>query len=277
MPGAMLDGVSLLWFGASYGVALLLEIVRLWRPAPILRVLSLIALGAGLAAHTLYVVPKFFLAQQPPLATPDGSLVFLAWILAVFALYGSLHHPKVAWNLFVLPVLLGLVGLAAWFSQGSPVPSPGWEGERVWGIAHGVILLLASVGVSVGFVASVMYLVQARRLRDKTPPGKGLQMLSLERLETMNRHAVIWAFPLLTVGVLIGLFQLIPHASELRGWADPKIWGAAGLWVVFGLLLVLRLARQLQGRRAAFVTIVAFVVLIFTLAASHTVVQGSNP
>ena len=39
---------------------------------------------------------------------------------------------------------------------------------RVWGAIHGVFVLLAAVGVSVGAVASTMYLIQARRL---TPGG----------------------------------------------------------------------------------------------------------
>jgi ABC-type transport system involved in cytochrome c biogenesis permease subunit len=254
MAGAMLEHISLVCFGASYAVALALEIVRLFRPLPILRVLSLIAVAAGLVAHTLYIVYHFF----------------------VFDLYGSIHHPKVAWGLFVLPVILGLVGLAHVFDT-KVLVTPSWNGELIWSVVHGVILLLAAVGVCVGFVASIMYLVQAWRLRGKTPPGQGLQLLSLERLEEMSRRAVMWAFPLLTAGVLIGVMQLAAHREDLHGWSDPKIWGAAGLWVVFGLLLYLRLSRQLQGRRAALMTIVAFVVLIFTLVASHTVVQGGNP
>ena len=61
-------------------------------------------------------------------------------------------------------------------------------------------MLLAAVGVCVGFLASVMYLVQAQRLRAKIPPGEGMRLLSLERLEAMNRHAINLAFPLLTAG-----------------------------------------------------------------------------
>src|SRR5262249_49950339 len=190
----------------------------------VLRVLSLVAVGAGLVAHTLFVVHTFFLAQQtPPLASQFGSLLFLAWILAVFTLYGSLHHPKIAWSVFVLPVVLGLVGLAEVLRPGDLI-TPDWShGVAIWGAVHGVLLLLAAVGVCVGFVASVMYLAQAHRLREKTPPGHGLQLLSLERLDEMNRRAVMLAFPLLTAGVLIGLMQLASPTAELHGWADPKI------------------------------------------------------
>ena len=71
-----------------------------------------------------------------------------------------------------MPVVLGLIVLAGI----APVEGPdrSWlsfledfRGERFWGGIHGGLLLLASVGVCVGFVASVMYLIQAHRLRAK--------------------------------------------------------------------------------------------------------------
>ena len=60
----------------------------------------------------------------------------------------------------------------------------------------------------------------------------------------------------------------------MHGWADPKILGAIGLWVVFALLVYLRYGYHLRGRQVALLTIVAFVLLVATLASSHTVVQG---
>ena len=39
-------------------------------------------------------------------------MLAVAWVLAVFYLYGSLHHTRLAWAVFVLPVVIGLVGLA---------------------------------------------------------------------------------------------------------------------------------------------------------------------
>ncbi len=278
----MLDGITLLCFGASYALALALEVVRLFKPLPLLRVLAAVAAAAGVLAHTLFLANKFFIAEhKPPLSSQYGVLLFLAWVLAVFALFGSLHHRRIAWNLFVLPVVLGLVGLAEVFRVGDHhLITLDWsQGELVWGVVHGLLLFLAAIGVCVGFVASVMYLVQARRLRAKTPPGQGLQLLSLERLEEMNRNALMIAFPLLTAGILIGLMQLVAQAALLRGWGDFRIWGAAGLWVVFALLWSLQLARRLRGRQAALLTVVAFVLMIFTLVATHSVVpvQGATP
>src|SRR5262249_30263961 len=96
---SVVERITIFCFAASYGVALALELWHLFQPRPILRLVSLGFGAAGLLAHTFFVV-----VQPLPLASPHGSLLFLAWILAVFYFYGSIHHARLAWGLFVLPL-----------------------------------------------------------------------------------------------------------------------------------------------------------------------------
>jgi ABC-type uncharacterized transport system permease subunit len=271
-----LEGITRLCFGASYAVALGLELARLIRPRPALRAIALLFGFAGLFAHTVFLT-----AQRPTLQSPYGSLLFLAWVLAVFYLYGTVHHRRFAWAVFVLPLVIGLIVLAGYFAPEPGVTPPPWSdrlvaltGERFWGGVHGVLILLAAVGVSVGFVASVMYLLQARRLRNKVAPFSGLRLLSLERLEAMNRRAVNVAFPLLTVGLIVGVVLMRHYAGAAQEWTAPKVIGTAGLWVVFVVLLVLRYGLHSRGRHLAIGTIIAFVVMLATLAATHPSLGG---
>ena len=73
-----------------------------------------------------------------------------------------------------------------------------------------------------------MYLVQARRLRQKLNPFGGVRLLSLERLETMNRRAINWAFPLLTAGLLVGAIRLPTADTSAVSWTDLKILSTVG-------------------------------------------------
>src|SRR5439155_7190679 len=169
-----MERITLFCFGASYAVALALELVQLFWPRAVQRLLAALFAGAGLLAHTLFLA-----VQRPPLRDPYGSLLFLAWILAVFYLYGSIHHRRLAWGVFVLPVLLGVILLAAFSGRPMDSSSEGWnllslDAEAVWRILHVAFFLLAAVGICVAFVASVMYLLQARRLRETMVPGRGL-------------------------------------------------------------------------------------------------------
>ena len=149
-----------------------------------------------------------------------------------------------------------------------------WAGARFWGAIHGGLLVLAAVGVSVGFVASVMYLLQARRLRAKLAPTHGMRLLSLERLEAMNRRAINLAFPLLTVGLLVGAALTAQRVEAGHVWTTGKVLGTAALWLLFAVLLYLRYGLHLRGRHLAFGSLAAFVLLLVTLAASHPFAGG---
>jgi ABC-type transport system involved in cytochrome c biogenesis permease subunit len=272
-----LEGITRLCFGASYAVAFGLESVRLVRPQTALRAVAMLFGFAGLFAHTVFLA-----LQRPTLQSTYGSLLFLAWVLAVFYLYGTVHHRRFAWAVFVLPLVLGLVVLAGYYSPepGAPPPPPWSEriaamkGDQFWGGIHGTLILLAAVGVSVGFLASVMYLLQARRLRAKTAPSSGFRLLSLERLEEMNRRAINVAFPLLTVGLLVGVVLMMHHSESMMTWTAAKFIGTAGLWLLFLVLMILRYGLRSRGRLLAFGTIAAFVVMLATLAASHPNLGG---
>jgi ABC-type transport system involved in cytochrome c biogenesis permease subunit len=269
-----LEGITRFCFAASYAGALILELLQLVWPRRVQRLLALAFGGAGLIAHTLYLA-----VQRPPVAGPYGSLLLLAWVLAIFYFYGTIHHRRLAWALFVLPLVLGLVLLAGRVSPSPDSPPPsgffsGLVGPGFWGAIHGGLLLLAAVGVCVGFVASAMYLVQAHRLKAKLAPTQGLRLLSLERLEAMNRRAINLAFPLLTVGLLVGAALTAQHDEALKAWTTGKVIGTAGLWLLFVLLMYLRYGLHLRGRHLALGSLAAFVLMLATLAASHPFAGG---
>jgi ABC-type uncharacterized transport system permease subunit len=266
---ALLEKVSIFCFAASYGVALALELAHLFSPRPVLRYVGLGFGAAGLLAQFIYL-----LVQPLSLASPAGSLLFLALILVIFYMYGTLHHYRLAWGLFVLPLILALIGLAV--VQPNTPSESGWT--NVWVIGHVALLLLAAVGVCVGFIASVMYLVQMQRLRAKAPPGQGMKLMSLERLEAMNRRAILWSFPLLTAGLLVGVALQVQQDNFLRDWDSPKILSSLGLWLVFAILLYLRYGVHVRGRQVALLTMVAFAVLLCMLVSSaHPFLPGGTP
>jgi ABC-type transport system involved in cytochrome c biogenesis permease subunit len=268
-------GVKLFCFAASYTVALALELWHQFRPRPVLRYAAIAFGSVGLLAHTLFLA-----AVRPALAGQFGWMLFLSWILAVFYLYGTIHHGRIAWAIFVLPLVLGLVGLAWYFEPATSAAGQGNEerarnADSVWAAVHGVVLLLATVGMCVGFLASVMYLVQTRRLRAKKLPGHGIKLLSLERLETMHRRAVNLAFPLLTAGLLIGAVMMYGKYKDapFPGLTDPRVLSALVLWVVFAVMLVVRYGYHLRGRPVALLTIAAFVLMLCCLALEHPTIS----
>jgi ABC-type uncharacterized transport system permease subunit len=266
------EKISVLCFAASYGVAFALELWHLLRPRPILRIVALGFGAAGLFAHIAFLVVQCLIVENKlPLGSPTGSLLFLALILAVFYVGEAIHHRRIAWALFVLPLVLGLIGLGVLLHE--PAAPASWQ--SFWGVAHYVLLLMAAVGVSIGFIASVMYLVQMRRLRDKLPPSQGVPLFSLERLEQMNRRAILAAFPLLTGGLLVGI--VLQFTAGVQDWFSLRILSVVCLWLVFAILLYLRYFVHVRGRQLALWTMFAFAILMIALISSPHSGQGGGP
>lgn len=260
----MLTGITIVCFAASYGVALLLEVLGLLWPRRVPRLFGVAMGAAGLLAHTLYLIQAFFLSEpRRSLSSRFDSLLLVAWILAGLYVYASLQYRRLAWGLFVLPVVEALIALAWPYRAAADVEQP-----FLLQVVHVVLLTLTAFGACIGFLASVMYLIQAHRLKAKTLPNHGLHLLSLERLEKLNRRAIALAFPLLTAGMILGVALMVQQAGQLS-WTDPHILAAVILWLLLAALIYLGYGHRLRGRRLAVLTIVAFGLLLFTLAWPH--------
>src|SRR5262249_8590786 len=120
-----LERITVFCFAASYALALVLELINLLLPRTLLRLFATGLGGAGLLAHSLFLVGLLFMAPQGPvLSSQFSSLLFIAWILAIFYFYGTLHHRRQAWGVFVLPLVLFLVVLATVFHHDWDDTSP---------------------------------------------------------------------------------------------------------------------------------------------------------
>jgi ABC-type transport system involved in cytochrome c biogenesis permease subunit len=269
-------GIKLFCFTASYVAALGLELLHQFWPRKAVRAFSLLFGFAGLVAQTLFLMRPY-----PTISREYGLMLFLAWILAIFYLIGSLHHHRLAWGVFVLPLILGFIGVGRLFDPGENAPQfdleklPSMEGA--WGKIHVGLLILAAVGVSVAFLASLMYLFQARRLRNKTLPTAGFRLLSLERLEAMNRRAVTFAFPLLTLGMVIGGVLMFQGEHPPVSWSDLRILSALLAWAAVAVMLYLHFGHHLAGRQVALLTVVTFAFFVVCLLLPHDFPQGGPP
>ncbi len=266
----MLSGIGVICFAASYAVALGLEITRLLFRSGIRGMVMVGFAAAGLFAHTLFLTHLAVTESGLPLSSMRDWYLLAAWVLAAIYLYLSVYHPKTPFGLFILPLVLGLVGVARFFADTTPFPRE--PASRIWGLIHAGSILLATVSVLVGFTAGLMYLGQARRLKRKLAPPSGLRLPSLEWLQRLNSRALLISLLMLGLGILSGaILNLIRDERRFAQlpWNDPFVLGTLGMfgWLVLstGVSLLYRPARE--GRRVACLTVVSFLFLILALSA----------
>ena len=101
-----------------------------------------------------------------------------------------------------------------------------------------------------------------------------LKEIDPDDLDEISYRAVAIGFPIFTLGALI--FAMIwAHIAWNRFWGwDPKEVWALVTWLFYSAYLHLRLGRGWQGRRSAWLAVVGFMVVLFTLIGVNLFIAG---
>jgi len=262
---AFLSGISVVCFAASYAVALACEVSRLVFRSGVRGMAMVGFAAAGLLAHTLFLIWRAVHETSVPLSSPFDWYLLAAWTLAAVSLWLTLTMPRTPVGMFVLPVVLALVGAAELSSR---EPFPRSPATQVWGAIHGIFNLAASVAVTLGAVAGLMWLIQAGRLARKQAPQRGFRMPSLERLALVSGRALAVAAWTATAGFVSGIVLNAVNRShgllETVPWTDPVVLRMAALvvWLAIAAVVARVASRRPGGARTmAWLSLVSFAML----------------
>jgi Cytochrome C assembly protein len=264
----MFAKVTVICIASSYAVALGMELARLFFRLPIRVGLILGFTFAGLLAHTivLWRDSQAGFAAGVPFSSWHLWFLLAAWLLTLVYLGLAWSRPQQsALGIFMLPVMLGLVGVAHTANEQHFEQR---EAAQAWGAFHGIALLLGTVTMTLGFVAGIMYLVQSYRLKHKLPPHAGFRLPSLEWLQHANKHALYWSSFFVACGMMAGIVLNILRKNV--AWTDGVVISSSALllWLFIASLFELFYKPAQQGRKVAYLTVASFIFLAMVLAFS---------
>jgi ABC-type uncharacterized transport system permease subunit len=191
-----------------------------------------------------------------------AGLFFLVWWI----------YDAIPLGIFALPVTFFLIFVPALGLKGYSFPSQGVRTS--WLIAHISALLGAYAALGFSLLASVLYLLQERRLKDKLKAGQEPRFAPLDwlpPLDTLERvaHAtLLFGFPCMTVGLILGAVLVQETSLGAAYFVDPKVVASYAMWGLYVLLLFLRRTAGLRGRRAAYLSGAVLVVMLGVWAAN---------
>ena len=212
------------------------------------------------AAHRL--VPVGAREVESLLGFVVAGLFFLAWWL----------YDAISLGVFALPVTFFLVFVPSLGLTPYTFPSQGVRTS--WLVAHISALLAAYAALGFSLLASILYLAQERRLKAKRKAADNswwapLDWLPpLDTLERVSHAMLLFGFPCMTVGLLLGAVLVQETALGAAYFLDPKVLASFAMWGLYVLLLVLRQSAGLRGRRAAYLSGAVLVVMLAVWAAN---------
>ena len=222
--------------------------------------LSLAATLLGFAFHTAALALRWSEAGHFPAVGARDAASLLAWaIVLVFLLVQATTRVEAA-SLFAYPFVFALMfvaNLAADSERADPVL------RSLYLPIHVVLAVFGYGALFVAFTMGVLYLSQERELLTRSPRRFYYLIPSLERSDTIGGRSVVFGFGFLTLAIVTGF--LWNHSLQGRFWTgDPKEWAALVAWAIYATILAARWRWGWGGRRAAWLQVAGFTVVVFT-------------
>jgi cytochrome c-type biogenesis protein CcsB len=230
-------------------------------------------LCVGAAAHGLAIAVRSLAVGHLAVTTFDEGLSFLGFLLVTVFLAVQLRRPLTALGAVVSPLAFGFTLAAVAVYRGAEPLPPALR--SVWLPVHIVLAFLGDAVFALAFGASLLYLVQERRLKARHGRGFLRSLPSLEALDRFNYNCLVWGLILLTLGIVSGIVWA--HSAWGRFWSsDPKLVFSLVAWGIYVVLLQGRMTAGWRGRRAATLTIAGFAVIVLSLVGVNVLQLGSH-
>jgi len=129
---------------------------------------------------------------------------------------------------------------------------------------HIVTIALSYFIFFIASLCAVLYLIQDNLLKHKQVGVIFNRLPDLFSLDKFHYRAISLGFPILTLAIISGSIW----AKHIRGayWNfSPRMIYALSLWLVYALILHVRLSAKLRGRKVAQLSLFAFCIIIAAL------------
>ncbi|MBE9547223.1 MAG: c-type cytochrome biogenesis protein CcsB [Proteobacteria bacterium] len=201
------------------------------------------------------------------------SLSFFAWAVSGIYLAFQVKTKTRVLGAFVSPVAFLLMMVAS-VRLGGDVSMPAiLQGH--WVTVHVIFSISGEALFALACLAGVMYLIQDGFIKSKKIGGFSRLLPSLRDLDRINHICLLWGFPLLTVGVIAGSIWARTVWGSHWQWDTKQIWTLI-VWAFYAVLLHQRLAIGWKGKKAAFFSIVAFLILLFAFVGANVFFATSH-
>lgn len=239
----------------AYAIAAIAYAVDARRPGPAGRVATW-GVRFGWLLQTALLVEEAARADGFPWSTWAGSLNLFVWlVVSVYLVWGCRSRYRLL-GLAVMPLAAGLLVLARLGGGIGGGVTSGYSTTFL--IVHVGLLSFAFAAFTLAAALSGLYLWQERRLKSHRPAALLGRAPSLLTLETLSSRTILVALPALTAGIVAGLVRLRDQGASV----DALMAVTLGTWAVYGSYLVLRYEAGWHGRRAAYLALVGFALVV---------------
>ncbi len=246
----MIDS-SIFWLRAAaclYAIGLLHSMLSIIRRSHKVFPFALGTFRVGVVLHAVALVELAMAYGRLPLDNFYETLSLCAFLIALVFLFveSRFHFAGTAVAMFPVVFLMTLIAAL----ERPVVNWPNVGVRDAWLIVHILLVLAGYAALLLTATASVFYLIQERRLKNKQSSAWLEKLPPLATLDNVISTSMGFGFVLLTLGVVFAITWASTE-SGARWLADPKILLSFLTWALCLLMIVLRASAGWRGRKAA--------------------------
>ena len=222
---------------------------------------ALVAAVCGLIPHTAALGLRWYVTGHGPYLRRYEVLSSNVWVgLVMFILVQRIKPVLRPFGAVVMPVSFLLIGLAVLSSpETHPLPE---TFQTFWLLVHILFAKLAygSCLIATALAGGYLLLQGGGRLQQKWAgrlPAPGI-------IDEFSYRFTGFGFMMIGIMIAAGAIWANDAWGSYWSWDPVETWSLLS-WVVYGLYLHLRRMHGWRGRKAAWYTMIAFLLLLFTI------------
>lgn len=259
----------------AYMVAAFLYIGFLGFKNDKLGIAATLATVTGLIVNTALLGVRWKISGHVPFVNGFEFLVSFAWGIAAIYLIAEWKYKLKVIGAFVMPVAWLLLAYIAVI-----MPEQQRNAENLmpalqsnWLNIHVATAMVAYGAFALSFGTSIMYLIKQNMEINKSRSDFSKRMPALDILDDISYKFIAVGFPLLTIVIISGAIWAEFAWGRYWSW-DPKETWSLITWLVYAAYLHARFTYGYKGKRAAWMSIVGFIFVLFTFFGVNYVLSG---
>ncbi len=256
-----------------YFLATVSGLIEIFRKKKVTSRVALYLSVAGFVFHTGNIIVRYYEGGHIPVTNMHEAASFFSWCVLLLFFFHEFRYKLGLLSSFIMPIVFLLMFSSSIFPREikslSPVLQSYWFG------IHVILAFLGDAAFAMAFGVGIMYILQERFVKSKRLTGLFQKLPSLQVLDEINYHLITLGFPLLTLAMISGVIWANAAWGTYWRWDPKEVWSLI-TWLIYALVLHLRITVGWRGRKAAILAIVGFIIIIFAFFGVSLILKGRH-
>lgn len=227
----------------------------------------------GFIFHTANIVVRYIEGGHIPVTSMHEATSFFSWSVLILFFIHEFKYKLGLLSSFIMPIVFLLMFSSSVFPREIKVLSPVLQ--SYWFGIHTILAFLGDAAFAMACGIGIMYLIQERNVKSRHLSTLFQKLPSLQTLDEINYHLITLGFPLLTLAMITGVIWANSAWGTYWRWDPKEVWSLI-TWIIYALVLHLRLTVGWRGKKAAILSIIGFIIVIFTFFGVTLILKGQH-